>query len=64
MTSNENVTANSSIVPADEPTMPAIQPKPSPELAGFLELVGRALAQEWIEQNASAASCAPYDIFN
>jgi hypothetical protein len=34
----------------------------SPELAGFLELIGDALAHEWIEQNSSVASRAPYEI--
>jgi hypothetical protein len=27
--------------------------QPSPELASFLELIGRALAQEWIQQTAN-----------
>lgn len=26
--------------------------QPSPELTGFLELIGRALAEEWIQQTA------------
>jgi hypothetical protein len=53
MKHNENIPAYSTDLPTNESTMPEMQSKPSPELAGFLELVGRALAQAWIQQTTT-----------
>jgi hypothetical protein len=49
-------------IAADQQADQKIPSAISPELSGFLELIGNALAKEWIKQNACAASRTPYDI--
>ena len=47
---------NSAVIFAEEQTAAPTQPQPSPELAGFLEIIGHALAQAWLEHNTNMSS--------
>jgi hypothetical protein len=56
MKTDDQSKAPSSDVDVREPIVPERHAQPSPELASFLELLGRALAQEWIDQTTIADS--------
>jgi hypothetical protein len=64
MKSDDVLNSKLMIIAADKQAAQKMPSAISPELAGFLELIGDALAQEWIEQNSSSANNTTYDICN
>jgi len=55
---DEEILSNSAIRTSDARKINDLASTPSPVLAEFLELIGRALAQEWIEQSSNATDHA------
>ena len=47
---NQNMILKSAAAPAEVHPIEIPKAKPSPELTAFLELIGRALAQQWIDE--------------
>jgi hypothetical protein len=64
MKSDDVLNSKPMIIAADKKAAQIMPSAISPELAGFLELIGDALAQEWIEQNSRTTKCTTYDVCN
>jgi hypothetical protein len=54
---DKNMISKSAAATAEEHPIEIPQSKPSPELTAFLELIGRALAQQWIDENGHDTGC-------
>ena len=62
MNSNENALSKRMVIDLNEQSVEDLPP--SPELVAFLELIGRALAEQWIQKQLPPPIRGPHENTN